>query len=384
MIEFMIYPVSAIMKFWHYLLHSVCGLSTSTAWYLSIFALVITVRTIVAPLTWMQMKSGRVGQLLQPRLRQLKEEFELRTDADAVKWHQQQRKELHKKHSYNPAAGCAPALIQIPVLLGLYQVLLRMARPAEGLAADHRPIGYLSPQDIAEFVQTRVAGVPLPAYANMSPEQFAALGTTREDALAIVTPLILAACLFTAINMAFSTWRNYRTLDWSSGFAVGMAKFVALFIVLAPIMLLVSAYTAPLPLAIMLYWFGGNLWTMAQFFVFTWWLEKKLPLTQEFIERWESTKAAHKAHKARKRSRRRLVARKRMAMVAQPQRFGEIKREVKNLKAGWWAEHEEENRDRKDRAKQRRLAQREAQRERIMQKRAERQAKQRAAQDQME
>ncbi|MEJ5928816.1 membrane protein insertase YidC [Corynebacterium sp. H128] len=360
----MIYPVSAIMKFWHYLLHSLLGVDPALSWLLSIFALVVTVRSIIAPTTWIQMNNGRVAQLLRPKYRELQEEYESRTDADAYSWHQQQRKDLHKENSYSPMAGCVPALIQIPVFLGLYQVLLRMARPAEGLDAAHRAIGFLTPTDVSEFLQVRFLDVPLPAYIAMSTEKLAELGTTKEMTVGVITPLVLATCLFTSVNMAFSTWRGYRTLDWSQSFGVWLTKMLGAFVVLVPIMLLSSAFTAPLPLAIMLYWFGGNLWTMSQFFIMTYLLERKNPLTPEFLAYREETKAAYKVKKAEKKRHKRFINKHRALMLLQPHKIGEHYKTIIGAKAERREAKLALNAEKKNNAELRRKAQRQQAKER--------------------
>lgn len=358
MIEFMIYPVSAIMKFWHYLLASVFGVNNGLAWLLSIFGLVFTVRSIIAPLTWIQMKIGRTGQLLQPRVKELTKEYEARTDAEASKWHQEERKKLHKEHEYNPAAGCLPALIQFPVFIGLYQVLLRMARPAEGLDSAHRPIGFLSPSDVADFLQVKFMNVPLPAYISMPAERLAQLGTDRATTTEVIVPLVLAACVFTTINMAFSTWRGYRTLDWNSSFAVGLTRFLASFVVTIPLMLWSSAHTAPLPLAIMLYWFGGNLWSMAQFFAFTWHLERTQPLTPEFIAMREKSKTEFKLRQRHKRAHKRFIRSRRLRMIVQPHRMKEHRLAIAYSKAMRRAQLQESTWEKKTNARLRREAER--------------------------
>ncbi|QTH60009.1 membrane protein insertase YidC [Corynebacterium hindlerae] len=389
MIEFMIYPVSAVMKFWHWLLSSVFGVAPDMAWLLSIFGLIITVRSIIAPTSWLQMKAGRVGLLLKPKFTELKKEFESRTDADATKWHLEKRKELQKEHSYSPLAGCLPVLIQVPVFLGLYQVLLRMARPAEGLDSSHQPIGFLSPTDVAEFLQVRFMDVPLPTYIAMSDERLAMLGTDKQSAIDVIMPLVFAACLFTSTNLAFSTWRSYRTLDWSVGFSVHMIRMLISMVFLVPIMLLFSAITAPLPLAVMLYWFGGNLWTMAQFFFFTWLLEKKYPLSEEYIEFRDTAKAAFKERQADLKKHKRLVRKHRLLMLLQPHKMGTHRRTISEAKDAKRSEKVEATREKKERAKQRRAAEREARQQRLKEKqeaRAERRAAKRrpSSEDQME
>lgn len=356
MFEFMIYPVSAIMKFWHFLLASVFGVDPGTAWLLSIVGLVVTVRLIILPTVWIQMVSGRKGQLLQPKLGAIQEQYEARTDADAFKWLQEERKKIHQEHKYNPAAGCFPIFIQLPMFIGLYQVLLRMARPSEGLDTEHKAIGFLSPQDVAEFLQVRFLDVPLPAYIAMSDERLAQLGTTRDLVVGVNSALVLAACAFTAINMAFSTWRSYRTMQWDSAVARVLNRMLATFVVFVPIMLLLSAFTAPLPLAIMLYWFGGNLWSLVQFTLLTWLLERKMPLTEEFKARRDAAKAAYKLRKKEHRALGWQIKKLRLKSLFQPQKWSEHSQTIKDMKAEATAEQQEAKRVKKDNARLRREA----------------------------
>jgi len=66
-------------------------------------------------------------QALQPEIAALKEKY----GSDKEKMARAQM-ELFRKHSYNPAAGCLPVFLQLPIFMGLYQALnhavdLRMA-----------------------------------------------------------------------------------------------------------------------------------------------------------------------------------------------------------------------------------------------------------------
>jgi len=49
LLEAFVWPVSAVMKMWQWLLAQVLGVSPDTAWVLSIVLLVITVRAILVP-----------------------------------------------------------------------------------------------------------------------------------------------------------------------------------------------------------------------------------------------------------------------------------------------------------------------------------------------
>ena len=56
---------------------------------------------------------------LQPRIEQLKERY-----GDDRQRMSQAMMELYKKEKINPLGGCLPILVQIPVFIALYWVLL--------------------------------------------------------------------------------------------------------------------------------------------------------------------------------------------------------------------------------------------------------------------
>lgn len=88
---------------------------------LSIIFLTVTIRMILWPLTASQLKSGQKMAALKPHLSRLKEEH----GHDKLR-HQQEVSKLYKEHGVNPLAGCLPLLLQIPVFIALYQVLLKI------------------------------------------------------------------------------------------------------------------------------------------------------------------------------------------------------------------------------------------------------------------
>ncbi|WP_293952144.1 membrane protein insertase YidC [uncultured Corynebacterium sp.] len=303
MLDFLIYPVSGVMKLWHLLLHNLIGLDDSIAWFISLFGLVITVRAIIAPFTWKMYKSGRLNAQIRPRRAAIEKEFEGRHDQESIRTMQQKQRDLNKEFGINPLAGCVPMLIQLPTVIGLYQVLLRMARPEGGLDNPTiHPIGFLSAEEVQTFLEGKVANVPLPAYVAMPTEQLAFLGTTRGDVLSFVLPLFIIAAVFTAFNMALSTYRNFQTNDYASGFSTGMLKTFIWLAVLAPIFPLLLGLTGPFPTAIALYWVTNNLWTFGQTAIMHFVIEHKYPLTEEFKEHHRVLRDIYREGQKEKRS----------------------------------------------------------------------------------
>ncbi|WP_148668912.1 membrane protein insertase YidC [Corynebacterium kutscheri] len=284
MLELFIYPISGIMKMWHSMLHSGFGLDDSMAWILSLFGLVITIRSITIPLTWLQMKSGRIAVLIRPKDRALKDTYANRHDASSIKEHEEKVKELRSEYGYSLAAGCLPSLILFPAFLGLYQVLLRMSRPAEGIDADHfSAIGFLTSDDVRAFLQTKIGDIPIAAYTTLTTEQLSLLGATKSEIREFIFPLIIASCVFTLLNMLISIYRTWVTLDADSAAAVFALKLIVISAIIMPFVLYGIGMYGPIPVAIILYWVANNLWTLIQSIVVALTLYKVLPLEEEHL-----------------------------------------------------------------------------------------------------
>ena len=84
----------------------------------SIIILTIIIRFILYPLTASQLKASKKMQELNPHLARLKEKH--KNDAKTL---QQETMKLYKEHGVNPAAGCLPVLVQLPIIWGLYSLL---------------------------------------------------------------------------------------------------------------------------------------------------------------------------------------------------------------------------------------------------------------------
>lgn len=101
-------PILNALIFFYHLLGDSFGLA--------IIALTVVIRGILVPLTIPSMKSQQKLMELQPKLAALKKKH-----PDKLKL-QQAQLELYKAHGVNPGAGCLPQIVQIIILIGLYQV----------------------------------------------------------------------------------------------------------------------------------------------------------------------------------------------------------------------------------------------------------------------
>jgi YidC/Oxa1 family membrane protein insertase len=85
---------------------------------IAIIALATLVRVVLHPLNMSSMKSMRKMQRLQPEVERIRNKY--KNDAQAMNTAVMA---LYRDNKVNPAGGCLPMLIQMPLLLGLYQVL---------------------------------------------------------------------------------------------------------------------------------------------------------------------------------------------------------------------------------------------------------------------
>ena len=99
-------------------------------WGIAIIIITIIVKGIMYPLTKAQYTSMAKMRELAPKMAQLKERF-----GDDRQKMSQATMEMYRKEKVNPAGGCLPLLIQMPIFLALYWVFL------ESVELRHAPFG---------------------------------------------------------------------------------------------------------------------------------------------------------------------------------------------------------------------------------------------------
>ncbi len=101
--------------FW--LLNEIHGFTNNWGW--SIIFLTFLVKLVFYPLSAASYKSMAKMKKLSPRMATLKERY-----ADDKPKFQKEMMKMYKEAKVNPAGGCLPILVQIPVFIALYWVLL--------------------------------------------------------------------------------------------------------------------------------------------------------------------------------------------------------------------------------------------------------------------
>lgn len=88
-------------------------------WGLAIILLTFLVKTVFFPLTQRGFQSMQRMQQIQPELAKVKEEY-----ADDPQEMNRRTMEIMRDNKVNPLSGCLPTLVQMPVWIALYNVLL--------------------------------------------------------------------------------------------------------------------------------------------------------------------------------------------------------------------------------------------------------------------
>jgi len=91
---------------------------------LGIIALTVVIRFLFFPLSIKSQRSQRALNAINPHIQAIKEKHKNDKTAQGAAMMQ-----LYKEHNINPIAGCLPLLIQLPILIALYQVFIAGLNP---------------------------------------------------------------------------------------------------------------------------------------------------------------------------------------------------------------------------------------------------------------
>lgn len=106
-------------SFWHLLLNILVAINSVVNFpVVSIIIFTIFMRLLTVPLTMKALKSSRNMQQIQPLMKEIKKKH----GKDKAK-QQEETMKLYREYNINPAAGCFPMLVQMPIFIGLYSAL---------------------------------------------------------------------------------------------------------------------------------------------------------------------------------------------------------------------------------------------------------------------
>ncbi|MDP3697905.1 MAG: YidC/Oxa1 family membrane protein insertase [Candidatus Taylorbacteria bacterium] len=197
---------------------------------LAIIALTLAIRLVFFPLTVKTIRSQRALSRINPRMKEIKDKFKNDNQAQSAAI-----MKLYKDNNINPLSGCLPLLIQLPILIALYQAF------GAGFKPENLELVY-------DFVGN-------PGYIN--PVSFGFLNiTSRSIALALITGF------FQYLQLSY----NQKLMKASGGDAAGGQKEMQMLnsqmLYFFPIMIIVIGWN--LPAGLLIYWLTTTLFSIGE------------------------------------------------------------------------------------------------------------------------
>ncbi len=292
-------------------------LGTMLSWFSSImfeeyvFGLLLYAllfKLLFLPFSIKQQKNQIKMALLAPKIELIKAKYKGRTDAPTMQKQQQEIMVLQQKEGYSPFSGCLPLLLQMPIIIFLYNVIRGPLSyickfSAEEIESIKGIIGSSSVSEISlvgEITTYRANGggglAAFEASLDKLPD-FELFGTNLAEnpsfqSWTIVIPIIAAA--LTWLSMFLSRrWNSNPATQAQDASANASMKMMDLMM---PAMTLFMAYGLQSLMGI--YWIYQSALGILQTFI----LSRAMPLPkfseEELREMKKAQKAAEKAHRS--------------------------------------------------------------------------------------
>ncbi|CCQ17204.1 putative integral membrane protein [Rhodococcus sp. AW25M09] len=266
MLDFVYYPVSAVLWFWHRVFGFVLGPDNGFAWALAVIFLVFTLRAVLIKPFVAQIRSQLVMRRLQPQIKALQKKYSGDRPRQAT-----EVRALQREHGFNPLMGCLPLLAQAPVFIGLLHVLRSFNRTGTGFGhlgmtaqENANTANYVfGATEVQSFLDARLFGAPISAAVSSSRDVLEAFGpfggVPSVWSIALVAvPLMMVAAVATHLNSRAAITRQ----DAASAANPQTAIMNKLTLWVLPAGVLVGG--AVLPVAVLLYFTSNNVWTYLQ------------------------------------------------------------------------------------------------------------------------
>ena len=245
-------PIEWAVAWRMYLWHEVfvfLGMSDGAglAWVLSIVGLTATIRLILMPLFFKQIKASRAMQMIQPELQAVQKKYKGKSDPASREAMGRETMELYKTHKTNPMASCLPILMQTPIFFALFRVLNALDDIAAGTKGAIGPID-ASVAKAAE--QSELFGASLSATFLHQP--------TDMNTKIVSGVLIVLMCATLYITQRQLTMKNMPKASLEGP----MAQTQKIMLYMIPGMMAVSGVN--FPIGVLIYWVVTNLWSSGQ------------------------------------------------------------------------------------------------------------------------
>jgi YidC/Oxa1 family membrane protein insertase len=193
----------------------------------SIIIFTILTKVLLLPINIKQTESTKRMNIISPMMKEIQEKY--KNDKEKMN---QKLLELYKEHKYNPASGCLPALIQMPILFSLYYVI-------------QDPVKYV-------FLDANV-------YAAISKNFWWITDLGKSEMSATMLTVAGFGLPILAVLSAATTYYQMKMITPAKGKVDQTQKMMTNMM---PIMF--GWITLSVPAGLALYWVAGNLFTIVQ------------------------------------------------------------------------------------------------------------------------
>lgn len=240
---------------------------------LAIVLVTIGIRLVLYPLFVAQIRSQRAMQELAPALNELKAKY----GKDRQRLSEEQMK-LYRERGANPAMGCLPLLVQMPILFAMYSAFIQAGCGLGknlGVSSPPQPYDCVGPLTRAEIDTIRFPFIPNPLEEGARLDTSAVWLPWMSGGLQHTDPLFVLPALAGLTQLVASLMAQPTTQARS---ADPQARMMQSMVYYFPIITVVIA--AGLPAGLSLYWVATTVFQIVQQYFVSGWgqLARWLPL----------------------------------------------------------------------------------------------------------
>jgi YidC/Oxa1 family membrane protein insertase len=242
----------------------------------------IGVKSLLLPMAIKQVQSTSKISVIQPQVQEIQKKYsddKEKQSAEMIK--------LYQENKVNPAGGCLPFLIQMPILFSLYYVisqplkymvgkspeiiaqLYSLIPPGAGNIENMKDLSIITyysnyPEQLSqisnllkpeELLNMSFLGINLGAVPSWNPANYITAGTDIHNYLLLLIPILSGLTSYISMKYSMKYTLRASTTEMQTSIQNNMA-------LLSPIMSVVIAFTVPAGLG--LYWIVGNIYQLLQ------------------------------------------------------------------------------------------------------------------------
>ena len=231
-------------------------------WALIVFTVIVNL--LILPLTLKQQKSTAEMQKVQPKINEIQKKYANDKDKQS-----QELMKVYQENGINPMGGCLPLLIQFPIIIILYQVIMKPLTYMYGLSdalikqlqvqLGYGADAYVQQIELANKMTDAIR--KMPEYAHIPKINFDFYGLNL-GATPSFTPSILWIIPILAALSSYALTKVTQKLANPSGTDNPASSQVNTMNKIMP--LITAWFTLTLPAGIGLYWIIGNVVRLVQ------------------------------------------------------------------------------------------------------------------------